>query len=110
MILFGLAISLGVWATTLSGFINVLGFFLILIGIVEFIFAQQILVSEIPTPWGLIGLKLVISTITATGAAWILTMAGANANIALLFMGVLFALVGLAFVQVGRIAKQVELV
>jgi hypothetical protein len=109
-ILFGLAISLGVWATTLSGLISVLGFFLILLGIIEFVFAQQILVIETPTPWGLVGLKLVISTITAIGATWILTMAGVSANVALLFMGVLFALLGLAFVKLSRIAKQVELV
>ena len=110
LILFGVAISLGIWATTLSGFINVLGFFLILLGIIEFVFAQQILVYATPTPWRLVGLKLVISAITATGAAWILTMAGISANIALLFMGVLFVLIGLAFVQVSRIARQLELV
>lgn len=85
-----------------------LGFFLILLGIIEFVFAQQILVYETPIPWGLVGLKLIISTITATGATWILTMAGVSANVALLLMGVLFALVGLAFIKVSRMATQTE--
>jgi hypothetical protein len=101
-IVLALAISLGFWATTLTGFINVLGFYLILLGIIEFVFAQQILVYQKPIPWGLVGLKLVISTISATGATWILTMAGVSANVALLFMGVLFALLGLAFMKVSQ--------
>lgn len=104
-IVLALAISLSVWATTFTGFINVLGFFLILLGIMEFVFAQQILAYQTPIPWGLVGLKLVISTITATGATWILTMAGLSPNVALLFMGVLFALVGLAFMKESQMAR-----
>lgn len=40
-ILFALAISLSIWATTLVAFIIVLGFFLLALGIIEFDFAQQ---------------------------------------------------------------------
>jgi hypothetical protein len=103
-IVLALAISVSIWATAFTGFINVLGFFLILLGIIEFVFARQILVYQTPTPWGLVGLKLVISTITATGATWILTMAGLSENMALLFMGVLFTIVGLAFMKVSQMA------
>lgn len=105
-IVLALAISLGIWATTLTEFINVLGFYLILLGIIEFVFAQQILVYQTPIPWELVGLKLVISTISATGATWILTMAGVSANVALLFMGVLFALLGLAFIKISQVATE----
>ena len=41
-VLFALAISLGIWATSLVAFIIVLGFFLLVLGIIEFDFAQQI--------------------------------------------------------------------
>ena len=104
-ILFVLAISLSIWATTLVTFIIVLGFFLLVLGIIEFVFAQQILTYEEPVPWALLGVKLAMGAVTATGAAWILTMAEINANAALLFSGVLLVVVGLGFIQVSRLAK-----
>ena len=107
-ILFALAISLGIWAATLGAFINVLGFFLLVLGIVEFVFALQILTTASPVPWGLLGVKLVISAVTATGAAWILTMAEENTNVALLFSAGLIVVIGLAFILLSRITKTFE--
>ena len=106
-ILFALAISLSIWATTLVAFVIVLGFFLLVLGIVEFDFAQQIFNYQ-PVSWSLLGVKLVIATVTATGAAWILTMVRIDANISLLFLGILFFVVGLAFIQLSRITKTFE--
>ena len=105
--LFALAISLGIWATTLVGFIMVLGFFLLVLGIIEFDFAQQIFNYE-PVSWSLLGVKLAIAIVTATGAAWILTMVSIDANISLLSLGVLFFVVGLAFIQLSRLTKTFE--
>lgn len=101
--LFALAISLTIWGATLTAFISVVGFFLLTSGIIEFVFAQQILSYEEPIPWKLVGLKLVISTISATGSVWIMTMADVNANVALLFLGVFFILIGLGFFLIYRI-------
>jgi hypothetical protein len=92
----------------LTAFINIVGFFLLLAGIIEFVFVQQLFNSESPLPWSLLGLKLIISTVAATGAAWILTMSRINVHIALLFLGVLFAIIGLIFVQIYRITRHVE--
>lgn len=105
LILILLTLSLGFWATTLPHFISILGFFLILLGILEFVFAQQLLVYEEPLPWAVVGIKLFVSTVSAVGGAWILTMADRNVNVAILFLGVLFVFVGLAFVQLGRMVN-----
>jgi hypothetical protein len=110
LLLFGLAISLTMWATSVFAFINIVGFFLLLAGIVEFVFVQQIVSTESPLPWSLVGLKMVISTVAATGGAWILTMSGVDVHIALLFLGVLFAIIGLIFVQIYRITRRGEYV
>jgi len=99
------AISLGIWATTLLAFVNVVGFFLLILGIGEFVFAQQIF-NYAPFPWKLLGLKITIGAITATGAAWILTMSRIHVNVALLFLGLLISLVGLNFMNVSRVAKK----
>lgn len=104
-ILITLAISLGIWATSLMAFINILGFFVMTLGIIEFVFAQQILTIENPIPWKVLAIKLALSIITATGAVWVLTMAEINVHTALLFMGVLLALVGLTFTQLSRLSK-----
>ena len=104
-ILFGLAISLSVWATTLAALIIVVGFFLLVLGIVEFVFADQIFHYLTPVSWSLLGVKLVIATVTTTGAAWILAMARIDPNISLLCLGVLFFVVGLSFIQLGRITQ-----
>ena len=109
MILVAFAVSLGIWATTVTAFISVVGFFLILLGIVEFVFAQQIFVYQEPIPWAIAGVKLLISVVSATGGAWILTMADKNMNVALLFLGVLFVIIGFAFTQLSRMTKGNEL-
>src|SRR5688572_30769368 len=55
-LLFALAISLSIWATTLVSFIMVLGFFLLVLGIIDFVFAQQIFNYQTPVPWSLLGI------------------------------------------------------
>lgn len=50
-IMVGLSIALAIWATSLMAFVNVLGFFLLLLGMIEFVFAMQILHYEAPIPW-----------------------------------------------------------
>ena len=102
------AISLGIWATTLLAFVNVVGFFLLILGILEFVFAQQIFNYETPFPWNRLALKITISAITATGAAWILTMSRIDANVALLFLGILISLVGLSFMHLSRVEKKAD--
>jgi hypothetical protein len=100
-----LSVSLGVWAINSVAFINVLGLFLLILGIIEFVFALQILNYETPIPWKIFGLKISISALTAIGAGWILTMAGMSLYTALLFLGVLLALAGLNFIQISRLTK-----
>ena len=104
IILMVLAVALGIWATTLLAFVSVLGFFVLLLGILEFVFAQQILTTEKIIPWKLVGIKLVISTMAATGSVWVMTMVNFDAGVALLFLGLLFILVGLGFVYLSRIS------
>jgi hypothetical protein len=106
--LIALSIALVIWASTLTAFISVLGFFLLLFGFTEFVFALQILNSHTPIPWRVVGLKLTLSATTAIGAASILTIAGINVYFALLFLGVLFALVGLTFIQMSRITTDAD--
>lgn len=102
-VLIGLSIALVIWGTSAIALINVLGFFLLILGMVEFVFVLQILNYESNIPWKVVGLKLTLSATTAIGAASILTMAGFNGYMALLFMGLLFVTVGLTLIQVSRL-------
>lgn len=105
VILIGLAVVLAIWATSVVAFINILGFFLLILGIVGFVFAWQILNYETPIPWKIFGVRLSISALTATGAAWIVTMAGFRVYTALLAIGILFVLTGLGFIYISRLTK-----
>lgn len=107
-VLIGLSVALVVWATSLIALVNVLGFFLLLLGFVEFVFALQILNYETPIPWKVVGLKLTLSATTAIGAASMLTMAGFNGYMALLVLGLLFVTVGLTFIQISRVSKNTD--
>jgi uncharacterized membrane protein HdeD (DUF308 family) len=107
-VLIGLSIALVIWATSLVALVNVLGFFLLLFGFIEFVFALQILNSETPIPWKVVGLKLTLSATTAIGAASMLTMAGFHGYMALLVLGLLFVTVGLTFIQISRITKDTD--
>lgn len=100
-----MAISVGIWATTLGEFINVVGFFLLALGIIEFVFVMQIISFETPLPWKRLALKLVITIVTTVGAAWTLTMAGIDVNVALFFSGGFLVLVGLSFIQLSRMKR-----
>lgn len=102
-ILIGLAIALAIWATSLMAFVNVLGFFLVLLGMVEFVFALQILNYETPVPWSIVGLKLMLSAATAVSAALILTVAGVDIYGALLLLGLLVAAAGLTFIRISSL-------
>ena len=107
-VLIALSIAIVIWATSLIAFINVLGFFLIILGVIEFVFAWQILTYDTPIPWKVVSLKLTVSGLTSVGAAWILTMAGFNVYSALLFLGVLFVVAGLSFIQISRLTRDID--
>lgn len=104
-VLIALSIAIVIWGTSVIALVNVLGFFLLLLGMIEFVFALQILNYETNIPWKIVGLKLTLSATTAIGAASILTMAGFDAYMALLFLGLLFVTVGLTLIQVSRLTK-----
>ena len=106
IILILLAIALGIWATSTMSFIYVMGFFLLILGVVEFVFTIQILTYETPVPWKLIGLKLTIAAMTAVGAAWVMTMAGGSMHTALFFLGMLFMLVGFSSIRISWMNKK----
>jgi hypothetical protein len=108
-IMIGLSIALGIWATNALAFIYVLGFFLLILGVIEFVFVLQILSYETNIPWKILGLKLSLAALTATGATWIMTTAEYNVYSALLFLGVLFILAGFSNIKVGRLDKDAEL-
>jgi hypothetical protein len=103
--LIGLSIGLVFWASSLTSFISVVGIFLMLLAFTEFGFALQILINQIPIPWKVVGLKLTLSATAAIGAASILKIAGLNVYFALLFLGVLFVIVGLTIIQLSRTAN-----
>lgn len=103
-VLIGLSIALVIWGTSAIALINVLGFFLLILGMVEFVFVLQILNYESHIPWKIVGLKLTLSATTSIGAAAILTVAGFNGYMALLFMGLLFVTVGLTLIQISRVS------
>ena len=98
-----LSIALAIWGTTLFAFINVLGFFLLILGVIEFVFALQILSYETPMPWKLFGIRITVSALTSTGAGWILTTAGFNVYRAVLFLGLLLVLAGISFIFTSRL-------
>jgi hypothetical protein len=104
--LVGLAAALMIWGTSLMVFINVIGLFLLIWGFVEFVFVLQILNHESPIPWKLVGVKLAISAITATGGAWIFAMAGFGGHMALFIFGLLFITLALSFIQIGRFTER----
>jgi hypothetical protein len=105
-VLIGLSIAVVIWGTSLMGLINVLGFFLLLLGMIEFVFALQILNYQTHIPWKIVGLKLTLSATAGIGAASILTMAGFDGYMALLFLGLLFITVSLTFIQISRLTKK----
>ena len=100
-----LSIALVIWGTSLTAFTGVVGLFLMVLAFIAFGFALQILNHQTPIPWKVVGLKLTLSATAAIGAASILTIAGLNVYFALLFLGVLFAIVGLTMIQLSRSAN-----
>lgn len=106
VVLIMLSIALGIWATSIMGFIYVMGFFLLVLGVAEFVFALQILNYETPIPWELLGLKLTMAAVTAVGAAWIMTVAATHIHSAIFFLGLLVILVGLGFIRISWLSKQ----
>ena len=75
---------------------------------VEFVFVLQILNYESNIPWKIVGLKLTLSATTSIGAASILTIAGFDGYMALLFMGLLFVTVGLTLIQISRVTTRTD--
>jgi hypothetical protein len=101
--LIGFSIVLALLGAQLMMFINLVGFFLLLMGIVEFVYILQILNYEKTVPWKVLLHKSLLSGASSIGSVWILTMAGIDVSVALLFLGVLLAFVGLNFLQLSRI-------
>ncbi len=101
-VLIALSIAIVIWGTNTIALVNVLGLFLVLVGVMEFGFALQIMNYETNIPWKVVGQKLTLSATTGIGAASILTRAGFNGYMALLFLGLLFVAVGLAIIQISR--------
>ncbi len=104
-LLIGLSIALLIWAGSAIALINVMGFSLLLLGVIEFVFALQILNYEARIPWKVVGLKLAVSAVTAVGAASMLTIAGLDGYMALLFLGLMYVTVGLTFIAISRLTK-----
>jgi hypothetical protein len=98
----GLSIALVAGAASMVMVVTTFGFFLLALAFIEFGFALQILNHQANIPWKVIGLKLALSATAAIGAASILKIAGLDVYFGLLFLGVLFGLVGLTFIQMGR--------
>jgi hypothetical protein len=107
-VLIGLSIAVVIWGTGAIALVNVLGFFLLLLGMIEFVFALQILNYQSPIPWKVVGLKLTLSATTAIGAASTLTLAGFDGYMALLFLGLLFVTVGLTIIQISRLTRNID--
>lgn len=107
-LLIALSIAVVIWGTSVIALINVLGFFLLLIGMIEFVFVLQILNHQTNIPWKIVGLRLTLSATTAIGAASILTMVGFNGYMALLFLGLLFVAIGLTVIQISRLTKTTD--
>ena len=101
----GLSIALVAGAASMMMVVTTFGFFLFVLAFIEFGFALQILNHRTNIPWKIVGLKLALSASAAIGAASILKIAGLNVYFGLLFLGVLFSLVGLTFIQLGRSVK-----
>jgi hypothetical protein len=108
-VLIGMSIALVIWGTSLIALVNVLGLFLLILGMIEFVFVLQILNVETSIPWKVVGFKLSLSAIIAIGAASILTMTGFNGFMALLFLGLLFVTVGLTVIQISRLTSHTDL-
>jgi hypothetical protein len=104
----GLSIALATWASGLMGFITATGLFLVLSGFIAAAFTLQILNYESPIPWKLVGLKLTLSAMAAIAGIWILMIAGFSVHVALLAFGVLFVLIGISFIQISRITRNVS--
>ena len=107
-VLIGSSIAVVIWGAGASALVNVLGFFLLLLGMIEFVFALQILNYQSPIPWKVVGLKLILSAITAIGAASILTIAGFDGYMALLVLGLLFVTIGLTIIQISRLTRNID--
>jgi hypothetical protein len=101
----GLVLALFILATSVATLVNVLGFYLLFLALIAFVSALRILNHEISIPWKIVGLKLTLSATTAIVAASILTLAGYEVYLGLLFFGVLFTIVGLTIIQVSRLVN-----
>ncbi len=101
----GLSLAVFAGAAHTIAVVTMLGFFLLVLAFIEFGVALQILNNHRQIPWKIIGLKVALSATAAIGGASILKTAGLNVYFGLLFLGALFILVGLAFIQMARAAK-----
>ncbi len=97
----GLSLAIFAGATNTLTVVTIFGFFMLALAFIEFGVALQILNSQKLIPWKVDGLKLALSATAAIGAASILETAGFDVYFGLFFLGVLFILVGLVFIQMA---------
>lgn len=101
LIIITLTISLGIFGTTAATFTSILGFFLVLTGIVGFAFAQQLLIDR-EGGNSVAGIKFLIGLLLTMGGGWILTIADTYTLIAFRVSGGLLVLTGLILVYLGK--------
>lgn len=101
----GLSLALIAGGANTLTVVTIFGFFLLILAFIEFGVALQILNNQTVVPWKIVGLKLTLSATAAIGGASILKTAGINVYFSLLFLGVLFILVGLVFIKMARSLK-----
>ena len=98
------AIAIAFFAGELSSFLQVTSFFLLLFGLIEIIFTFQILSNSNRNrpEWKVMLYKVITGLIMGSGAMWVLTASQVDANIALLFSGLILSLTGLSFMLVSK--------
>ena len=104
----GLSLALVAGGVDTLTVVTTLGFFLLILGFIEFGVALQILNNQRLIPWKVVGLKLALSATAAIGGASVLKTAGLDVFFGLFFLGVLFIIVGLAFIQMARSVKSTD--
>jgi uncharacterized membrane protein HdeD (DUF308 family) len=104
------AIAIAFFANELSSFLQVTSYFLLLFGLVEFIFTFQVLNSRNRFGWNIMLYKLIAGAIAIIGSLLVLTTSLIDGNIALLFSGIIISLIGLSFVLVSKLLAKGQMI
>lgn len=95
------AIAVAFYVGDLRSFLIITSFFLLLYGVVEIIFSFGVLNQRGRPGWNVILFKVITGFVASIGAMWILIVAPEDANIALLFSGLVIFLIGVSFMMVS---------